>query len=68
MGSGIGSFVLAGVPDAPAPPTNDASVSSDERIKVRFTETLPDNRGSPIIGVQLAMDNGQGGAMTIVLG
>jgi hypothetical protein len=59
--SAIGEFVLASIPDAPDPPTNDASVTNSERIKVDFIGTLPNDRGSSIIGVQLAMDDGQGG-------
>ena len=49
--SGVGSFVLADVPDAPAAPVNDAAVTSDARIKVKFAETLPLDRGSLIRGV-----------------
>ncbi len=33
-----------------------------------FAQTLPDGRGSPIIGVQLEMDDGQGGDFVIVVG
>ena len=66
--SGIGAFLLADVPVAPSPPTNDATVTNDSRIKVVFANPLPSARGSPIFGVQLAMDDGQGGDFKIVVG
>lgn len=66
--SGVGSFVLADVPNAPDPPINDADVTSDSVIRVNYAETLPDSRGSPIIGLQLAMDDGLGGEFVIVVG
>lgn len=66
--SGLGSFVLADLPDAPDPPVNDASGTSESQIKVRFAETLPNNRGSLIFGVQLAMDDGEGGSFVTVVG
>lgn len=68
MLSGIGSFILADVPDAPDPPVNDATVTNDQQIKVNFAQTLPNNRGSPILAVQLAMDDGDGGEFVIVVG
>jgi hypothetical protein len=68
VSSGIGSFVLADVPEAPDAPLNDASVTDDEQIRVKFAETLPDERGSTILGVQLAMDDGYGGEHSIVVG
>jgi len=49
--SGVAFFVLANVPDQPAIPTNDPTVTNSERIRVRFGTVLPDNRGSPIIGL-----------------
>jgi hypothetical protein len=66
--SGIGEFILANVPEAPAAPVNDATVTSNEQIKVRFAETLPNARGSDIFAVQLAMDDGLGGQFTTVVG
>jgi hypothetical protein len=56
------------VPNAPDPPINDADVTNDSVIKVKYAETLPDSRGSPIIGLQLAMDDGLGGEFVIVVG
>jgi hypothetical protein len=66
--SGEGSFVLAAVPDAPSPPANDAAVTNDQRIKVTFGEPLPNARGSPIVGLQLAVDDGAGGEFRTVVG
>ena len=66
--SGIGSFVLADIPDAPDPPFNDASVTAFDKIKVRFAETLPNNRGNLVYAIQLAMDDGNGGPWAVVLG
>jgi hypothetical protein len=66
--SGVGSFVLADRPDAPAPPANDRAGTSDTQLSVRFAETLPNDRGSAIFGVQLAMDDGEGGPFLTVVG
>jgi len=66
--SGEGSFVLAAVPDAPSPPANEAAVTDDQRIKVTFGEPLPNARGSPIVGLQLAVDDGAGGEFRTVVG
>jgi hypothetical protein len=66
--SGIGEFILANVPEAPSAPVNDASVTNNAQIKVRFAETLPNARGSSIFAVQLAMDDGLGGELTTVVG
>ena len=66
--SGIAFFILANVPATPAIPTNDALVTINERIKVNFGTVLPDNRGSPIIGLQLQMDDGLGGEFFTIVG
>ena len=66
--SGIGFFVLADVPEAPAVPQNDATVTSDSQIRVTFADPLPSGRGSPVLAIQLAMDDGLGGEFQTVLG
>jgi hypothetical protein len=43
-------------------------VTNDKSIKVEFAKTLPNNRGSAIVGIQLAMDDGYGGVLTTVMG
>jgi hypothetical protein len=66
--SGTGAFVLADVPVSPAAPVNDATVTDATRIKVTFAAPLPNNRGSTIFALQLAIDDGNGGNFTTVLG
>jgi hypothetical protein len=66
--SGTGAFLLADIPESPQAPVSVASETSDQRIKVAFLAPLPGNRGSPITSVQLAMDDGLGGAFQTVLG
>ena len=68
VSSGIGSFLLADTPEAPDAPVNDAAVTNETRIKVNFAETLPAGRGSTILAVQLAMDDGAGGEFVLVVG
>jgi hypothetical protein len=68
VASGIGSFVLADVPEAPAAPVNDAAVTTSTSIRVTFADPLPNARGSPVLAIQLAMDDGLGGDFVTVLG
>lgn len=49
--SGISSFILAAVPQKPAPPENDASLTNSQQITVRFGTVLPDNGGSSITNI-----------------
>jgi hypothetical protein len=66
--SGIGTFLIADVPEAPDAPVNDAEITNDSQIGVTFAEILPNARGSSIFAVQLAMDDGAGGDFVTVLG
>lgn len=66
--SGIGSFVIANVPDQPAIPTYDVSLSNDSQIKILYGTVLPDNRGSDITSLHLMMDDGLGGEFVTVTG
>ena len=56
------------MPEAPVAPVNDATVTSDTTIRVTFAGPLPNARGSPVLAIQLAMDDGLGGEFVTVLG
>lgn len=57
--SGVNTLKMTNVPSKPAPVVNDASMTNADQIKVVFS---PDeNVASPIVNIQLFMDNGNGG-------
>ena len=67
--SGIGYFVLAGVPSKPTDkPVNDLTVTSDSRIKVTFANPPPNDNGSPILSYELQMDDGITGDFVSLVG
>jgi len=49
--SGTAMFVLASVPQKPAPPTNDPLVTNDTQIRVLYGTVLPNDGGSPILDI-----------------
>lgn len=62
------SFVLADVPGAPTPaPLIVTSESTTEKIELKFDNTNPDDGGSPVILVELQMDDGNQGNFISVL-
>jgi hypothetical protein len=66
--SGIGLFVLAHVPAKPAIAVNVPSVTNTKQIKVSYGSVLPSNRGSPILNIQLWIDDGLGKEFSMVIG
>jgi hypothetical protein len=60
--SGVVSFILASVPSTPPnPPTSDASITNDHRIKVQWESLAGEDIGSPILSYEIQMDDGHGG-------
>jgi hypothetical protein len=57
--SGTNTLKMTNVPSKPAPVVNDASVTNANQIKVILSPV--ENPASPIVNIQLYMDNGNGG-------
>ena len=61
-------FVLAAVPGQPSPPPSaDLTNTTTQQIKVDFANTNNNTGGSPILQVELQMDNGDEGDFFTVL-
>lgn len=67
--SGISFIELASAPFKPTDsPVSDVTITSDDTIKVTYSNPEPNNGGSAIISYELVMDDGMSGAFTTING
>ena len=60
-------FVLANIPGQPYPaPAIDITNTTTSQIKVTFANQNTDNGGSPVINLELQMDDGNEGDFTTI--
>ena len=60
-------FVLADIPGKPTPaPSVDITNTTTSQIKVNFANSNPDNGGSPLIAIELQMDDGKAGEFKVI--